>query len=143
MNGVNGSVGFELFNFATVGTALAGYTDAVDDTNIVRGIEQQINRFSADRQAAWGDAIQNFDVYLQGPVDRMATLGSLQKSTAISDELVNDRLDTMGKGIGRLVDSDMNEESARLRALETQGQLGRSALSIANGSADNILKLYQ
>ncbi|MGO7210900.1 flagellin [Rhizobium ruizarguesonis] len=73
----------------------------------------------------------------------MATLGSLQKSTAINDELVNDRLDTMGKGIGRLVDADMNEESARLRALETQGQLGRSALSIANGSADNILKLYQ
>ena len=47
------------------------------------------------------------------------------------------------KGIGRLVDADMNEESTRLKALQTQQQLGIQSLSIANSSAENILQLFR
>ena len=45
--------------------------------------------------------------------------------------------------IGRLVDADMNEESTRLKALQTQQQLGVQALSIANSSAENIMSLFR
>ena len=51
--------------------------------------------------------------------------------------------DVIDKGIGRLVDADMNEESTRLKALQTQQQLGIQSLSIANSSAENILQLFR
>jgi len=45
-------------------------------------------------------------------------------------------------GVGSLVDADMNEESTRIIALETQQLLGIQSLSIANDNASIILKLF-
>ncbi|MCA0279341.1 MAG: flagellin, partial [Proteobacteria bacterium] len=42
-----------------------------------------------------------------------------------------------------LVDADMNKESARLAALQTQQQLGIQALSIANSSSQSLLSLFR
>ena len=41
-------------------------------------------------------------------------------------------MDSIDRGVGQLVDADMNEESTRLQALQVQQQLGIQALSIAN-----------
>ena len=65
------------------------------------------------------------------------------KSVQSYDDFNEMRMDTVDKGVGRLVDNDMDESSARLKALQTQKQLGIHALSIANGQAENILKLFQ
>lgn len=54
-----------------------------------------------------------------------------------------DLRDTIDKGIGRLVDADMNEASTRLKALQTQEQLGIQALQIANSNSENILSLFR
>ena len=54
-----------------------------------------------------------------------------------------DLMDVIDKGVGRLVDADMNEESTRLKALQTQQQLGIQALSIANSNSQNILSLFR
>ena len=51
--------------------------------------------------------------------------------------------DAIDKGIGQLVDADMNEESTRLQALQVQSQLGIQALSIANQSSQSILSLFR
>ena len=48
-----------------------------------------------------------------------------------------------GAGVGRLVDADMEEESSKLTALQTQQQLAIQSLSIANSSAQNILTLFR
>ncbi|MDP3524020.1 MAG: flagellin, partial [Hoeflea sp.] len=45
-------------------------------------------------------------------------------------------------GVGRLVDANMNEESSRLKALQTQQQLGLQSLSIANSNAQTLLTLF-
>jgi flagellin len=47
------------------------------------------------------------------------------------------------EGVSRLVDADMEEESAKLSALQTQQQLAVQSLSIANSSSQNILRLFQ
>ncbi|SEP50293.1 flagellin [Methylobacterium sp. ap11] len=49
----------------------------------------------------------------------------------------NDRI------IGILVDADIEEESTKLKALQTQQQLAMQALSIANSSSQNILSLFR
>ncbi len=61
----------------------------------------------------------------------------------MQEDFVTKLSDTMEKGIGRLVDADMNEESTRLKALQTQQQLAIQALSIANSDSQNILSLFR
>ena len=45
--------------------------------------------------------------------------------------------------VGALVDTDMEEASARLQALQVQQQLATQALSIANQQPQNILALFR
>jgi flagellin len=52
-------------------------------------------------------------------------------------------MDSIDRGVGQLVDADMEKESARLSALQTQQQLGIQSLSIANSNAQNILTLFR
>ncbi|MFZ0851073.1 MAG: flagellin, partial [Hyphomicrobiaceae bacterium] len=52
-------------------------------------------------------------------------------------------MDAIDRGIGTLVDADMNEESTKLQALQVKQQLGIQALSIANSSSQSILSLFR
>lgn len=52
-------------------------------------------------------------------------------------------IDANERAIGALVDANMEEESTRLRALQTQQQLAVQSLAIANTSAQSILQLFQ
>ena len=45
--------------------------------------------------------------------------------------------------IGILVDADIEEESTKLKALQTQQQLAVQALSIANSGSQNVLSLFR
>lgn len=72
-----------------------------------------------------------------------SAMGSLQSRIKLQDDFVSSLMNVIDKGIGRLVDADMNEESTRLKALQTQQQLGIQALSIANSNAENILQLFK
>ena len=51
--------------------------------------------------------------------------------------------DAVASGIGRPVDADMEEESSRLTALQSQQQLALQSLWIANSTPQNVLKLFQ
>ncbi len=61
----------------------------------------------------------------------------------MQEEFVSKLTDSINSGIGRLVDADMNEESTRLKALQTQQQLAIQSLSIANTNSENILQLFR
>ncbi|MEM7694970.1 MAG: flagellin [Pseudomonadota bacterium] len=52
-------------------------------------------------------------------------------------------IDANDRAIGGLIDANMEEESTKLRALQTQQQLAVQSLSIANASASNILTLFR
>ncbi|MCJ2035812.1 flagellin, partial [Methylobacterium sp. J-068] len=45
--------------------------------------------------------------------------------------------------IGILVDADVEEESTKLKALQTQQQLATQSLSIANGAGAGLLSLFR
>ncbi|MEM9356970.1 MAG: flagellin [Pseudomonadota bacterium] len=59
------------------------------------------------------------------------------------ETFVNALVDANERAVGALVDANMEEESTRLRALQTQQQLAVQSLAIANTSAQNILQLFQ
>ncbi|CCM74428.1 Flagellin domain protein (fragment) [Rhizobium mesoamericanum STM3625] len=70
-------------------------------------------------------------------------LGSLQQRVDIQTDFVSSLSDSIDSGIGRLVDADMEEESSKLTALQTQQSLAIQSLSIANSSSQNILQLFR
>ena len=61
----------------------------------------------------------------------------------LQEDFVSKLTDSIDSGVGRLVDADMNEESTRLKALQTQQQLAIQSLSIANSSSQNVLSLFR
>ena len=87
--------------------------------------------------------ISAVDAMLTNLTDAAATLGATNKRISMQDEFMADLMDVIDKGVGRLVDADMNEESTRLKALQTQQQLGIQALSIANSNSENVLQLFR
>ena len=72
-----------------------------------------------------------------------ANLGAVKQRTTMQQDFVGKLMDAISRGIGTLVDADMNEESTRLQALQVQQQLGVQSLSIANQNNQNILALFK
>jgi len=87
--------------------------------------------------------ISAVDAMLTSMTDSAAVLGATNTRIELQDNFVADLMDVIDKGVGRLVDADMNEESTKLKALQTQQQLGIQALSIANSNSENILSLFR
>ncbi|WP_454852859.1 flagellin N-terminal helical domain-containing protein [Rhizobium binxianense] len=72
-----------------------------------------------------------------------SALGSISTRIQLQEDFVSGLGDSIDSGVGRLVDADMEEESSRLSALQTQQQLAVQSLSIANSSAQSILTLFR
>jgi flagellin len=70
-------------------------------------------------------------------------LGSLSSRIDLQTTFVSALTDSISSGVGKLVDADMEQESSKLSALQTQQQLAVQSLSIANSSAQNILSLFK
>ncbi|AIB16198.1 flagellin (plasmid) [Azospirillum baldaniorum] len=80
---------------------------------------------------------------LDKAIGKAAVIGSIENRVSVQNDFVSKLTDSMNKGIGSLVDADMNEESSRLQALQVQQQLATQALSIANQGPQNILSLFR
>jgi flagellin len=87
--------------------------------------------------------ISGVDLMLEKAISSAGTLGALKTRIDMQTAFAHTLMDTIDKGIGRLVDADMNEASTRLKALQTQEQLAIQSLSIANTSAENVMQLFR
>ena len=90
-----------------------------------------------------GDLISGVDAALQTMTTSASDLGAAKKRISLQTDFVNDLMDAIERGVGTLVDANMNEESTRLQALQVQQQLGIQGLSIANASVQGILSLFK
>jgi flagellin len=72
-----------------------------------------------------------------------SNLGAEKSRISTQQSFVSNLMQAIDKGVGSLVDADMNEESTKLQALQVQSQLGIQSLSIANQAAQSIMKLFQ
>jgi flagellin len=72
-----------------------------------------------------------------------SVLGSVSKRIDLQTDFATKLSDAIESGVSKLVDADMEEESARLSALQTQQQLAIQSLSIANSSSQNVLSLFR
>ena len=94
--------------------------------------------------------LAKLETYIQGVEDAFAkitdsatNLGAIKNRIGLQQNFVKTLTDSLDRGVGQLVDADMNAESTRLQALQVQQQLGIQALSIANAGSQSILSLFR
>jgi flagellin len=132
--------------FVTTGTGLLSsnisYTDTTGAT-VALAFSVMTLDITNMTGGALSQALSGVDSILTQMTDAAADLGALNSRIDLQKGFVENLSDSIEKGVGRLVDADMNEESTRLKALQTQQQLGIQALTIANTNSQNILSLFR
>lgn len=88
-------------------------------------------------------SIQYIEKVSKKVISAATMLGSLQSRIGMQSDFADRLTDTIDRGIGRLVDADLDKASVRLKALQTQQQLGLQSLQIANSGAENIMQLFR
>lgn len=83
------------------------------------------------------------DATSQQLLNGASTIGSMSTLLKSQQEFTQQLMDINTSSIGSLVDANIEEESTKLKALQTQQQLGIQSLSIANASSQNVLSLFR
>ncbi|MDQ0348950.1 flagellin [Ancylobacter vacuolatus] len=93
------------------------------------------------------DKIANYtsivDSALTDLTDASTSLGSTASRIESQTNFVQALQDANNRAIGALVDANMEEESTKLKALQTQQQLAVQSLGIANSSSQSVLSLFR
>ena len=116
----------------TTATATGTFSTSVEDIDIATAGSAEVQAY-----------IKIVDEALSQVTTAAASIGAVQNRIDLQTEFVSKLMDTVSEGVGTLVDADMTEESTRLKALQTQQQLGVQALSIANSSSQSLLTLFR
>ncbi|CDZ35598.1 flagellin [Neorhizobium galegae] len=143
------------YDFSAGATATGGIKYASDisvsDLDITRLEDYRdssgVSYLGLGTKATDEDLMAALTSFVDGQLEAMnsgaAKLGAVAKRLEMQSDFVSKLTDSIDKGVGRLVDADMNEESTRLKALQTQQQLAIQSLSIANSDSQNILSLFR
>ena len=125
-------------------TAVKALTDVADKLTVKDFANADFSYVSASGMEKIIKAIQGKVTTATSNVTTAgATLGAAKAQVTGQIDYVSKLMDAVDKGVGSLVDADMNAESARLASLQVQQQLGIQALSIANQNSQNILSLFR
>ena len=133
----------DALNPNATGTVANYYLIDADGTATTAGTGTAIALTATTTDAQVDDMIRVVDSMLTQMTDAASNLGAVNKRVSMQEDFVANLMDSITTGVGRLVDADMNEESTRLKALQTQQQLGIQSLSIANSNSENILQLFR
>ena len=119
---------------------------AVDTTAVAAATTSSIDTLTigtGTTLAQLDGMMQMVETALSAVTSATAALGSVSSRIGLQNDFISKLTDSLERGIGRLVDADMEAESAKLSALQVQQQLAIQSLSIANSNAQNILTLFR
>ncbi|MDG4881714.1 flagellin [Mesorhizobium sp. WSM4884] len=129
---------------ATASNPTLGAAAAATDTYSVASLkifDSATGKGASDSQIA--QMMNVVDTALKAMTTAATKLGAAKSSIDLQKTFTQSLMDSIDRGVGQLVDADMNKESTRLQALQVQQQLGVQALSIANSSSQSILSLFR
>ncbi|QOZ07638.1 flagellin [Bradyrhizobium sp. CCBAU 51765] len=138
-----GSITVTTANYTLYSTTQTGILDTVAGSASVDTINISALTDSAADQTTLDGYIAKVTAAINSVASAAADLGAVKNRISTNSEFVKTLMDSVDRGVGQLVDADMNAESTRLQALQTQQQLGVQALSIANQNSQSILSLFR
>ena len=120
---------------------------ATTDWVLLSGKNQQLHTEIAldanTTQAQIEEMLKVTDQMLLAMTDASADLGSLGARISMQKDFAYELGASNTKGVGRLVDADLDAASAKLRAIDAQQSLTTVALSIANQAPLALMPLLQ
>ncbi|KEA05261.1 flagellin [Agrobacterium rhizogenes] len=153
IRGTNGTVSVSTTSYAfdsgATGNVLFGANSGTIDTasGILGTVTGSYSVFSLDITGMTGGQISSALDMVQTALNSMTSmgsrLGSISTRIDLQTSFASSLSDSIQSGVGKLVDADMEEESSKLSALQTQQQLAVQSLSIANSSSQSILSLFR
>ena len=138
-----GSITLTISNYSLYTSSTSGILDKVSGGASVNTIDISTLTDSAADQTTLSGYITQVTAAINSVASAAADLGAVKNRIATNTDFVKTLMDSVTRGVGQLVDADMNAESTRLQALQTQQQLGVQALSIANQNSQSILSLFK
>ena len=122
--------------------------DTYDMASLVADFKVMATDFATNATSATGEAflagaLASVETVNSSVTSIATSLGQSEKSIENQQSFLDNLVDTIDSGVGSMIDADMEEEAARLQALQTQQSLATQALSIANSSTSNVLQLFQ
>jgi flagellin len=146
-----GTITVDLDNTRLVDTASSGSAGGILNTEATSGsttytvLDLDISDLTDDTADLdiIEDMLSTVDSAISSMTDAATSLGAIKTRIDIQKDFADSMKAAIDKGVGQLVDADMNEESTRLQALQVRQQLGIQALSIANQQAQSILSLFR
>ncbi|MCA1475770.1 MULTISPECIES: flagellin [Bradyrhizobium] len=138
-----GSITVTTANYTLYSTTQTGILDTVAGSASVDTINIAALTDSAADQTTLDAYIAQVTTAINSVASAAANLGAVKNRISTNTNFVKSLMDSVDRGVGQLVDADMNAESTRLAALQVQQQLGVQALSIANNSSQSILSLFR
>jgi flagellin len=142
------------FSDQATGNVLFG-SDSVGVITTSSGILGTVTSFGASSFSVYSLDITNMTsggidtalTMVEGALTAMTSagskLGSMSSRIDLQTTFVSALSDSISSGVGKLVDANMEQESSKLSALQTQQQLAIQSLSIANSSSQSILSLFR
>ncbi|MFT4184643.1 MAG: flagellin [Rhizobium sp.] len=153
IRGTNGTVSVSTtsykFDAGATGNVLFGSNSGTIDTTsgILGTVTGSYSVFSLDITGMTSGQVSTALDMVQTALNAMTSMGSRLGSISTRIDLqttfASSLSDSIESGVGKLVDADMEEESSKLSALQTQQQLAVQSLSIANSSSQSILSLFR
>ncbi|AVA20331.1 flagellin N-terminal helical domain-containing protein [Rhizobium sp. LEGMi198b] len=155
IRGTNGTVSVSTtsyaFNTGATGNVLFGANNgSIDTSSGILGTQDSTvgaSVFSLDITNMTSGQISSALNMVQTALNSMTSmgskLGSISSRIDLQTTFASSLSDSIESGVGKLVDADMEQESSKLSALQTQQQLAIQSLSIANSSTQSILSLFR
>src|SRR4051812_17649355 len=138
-----GSITPTIANYSLYTATQTGILDKVSGPASVNTINISALTDSTADQTTLDGYITQLTTAINSVSSAAADLGAVKNRISTNTDFVKTLMDSVDRGVGQLVDADMNAESPRLQALQTQQQLGVQALSIANQNSQSILSLFK
>ena len=138
-----GSITLTISKYSLYTSSTTGILDTVSSGASINTIDITSLTDAPTDQATLSAYITQVTAALNSVASAAADLGAVKNRIATNTDFVKTLMDSVTRGVGQLVDADMNAESTRLQALQTQQQLGVQALSIANQNSQSILSLFK
>jgi flagellin len=88
-------------------------------------------------------ALGEIETLLNVAITGAAALGASMARLEDQSDFVSNLVDSMTSGVSTMRDTNMEEASARLQALQTQQELAVQSLTIANEAPSTLLQLFQ
>jgi len=138
-----GAITLTVGTYSLYTSSTSGILDTVSGGASVNTIDITSLTDSAADQTTLSGYISQVTAAINSVASAAANLGAVKNRISTNTDFVKTLMDSVNRGVGQLVDADMNAESTRLQALQTQQQLGVQALSIANQNSQSILSLFR